>query len=125
MRYRLLFSCRFNAQVESSIDILFMKLAALWRLKLCGRSNVLFAVQIAHWLQLIITFRAYSTTTSEFLMTLVFDLRTAPRTGDVATDTYVQDPTSRAQLLALEKNIRRSRIPYYGLRDERQGNMSF
>lgn len=51
-----------------------------------------------------------------------FDLRTAPRTGDVTGDAYIKDPTSRAQLSALEKNVRRSGIPYYGLRDERQGN---
>ncbi|KAE9391817.1 hypothetical protein BT96DRAFT_959468 [Gymnopus androsaceus JB14] len=55
------------------------------------------------------------------LATADHNVPTTPRTGDVTTDTYVQDPTSRAQLTALEKNMRRSGIPYYGLRDDRQG----
>lgn len=84
-----------------------------------------FAAQIAHWLQLIITFRECSTPASEsFDDDFDFDLRTASRAGDVAAGTYIQDPTSRAQLSALEKNMRRSGIPYYGLSDERQGDTS-
>lgn len=60
------FSYQFDAElVVASVDILFMRLAALRHLKLCGRQNVSFAAQIAHWLQLIITFRGCNTPASE------------------------------------------------------------
>ncbi|KIK69945.1 hypothetical protein GYMLUDRAFT_34346 [Collybiopsis luxurians FD-317 M1] len=55
------------------------------------------------------------------LATADHNVPTSPRTGNITTDTYVRDPVSRAQLTALEKNTRRSGIPYFGLRDDRQG----
>ncbi|KAF9068573.1 aconitase family-domain-containing protein [Rhodocollybia butyracea] len=55
------------------------------------------------------------------LATADHNVPTTPRAESVTTEHYVRDPISRAQVTALEKNMRRSKIPYYGLGDERQG----
>ncbi|KAF5367319.1 hypothetical protein D9757_010108 [Collybiopsis confluens] len=55
------------------------------------------------------------------LATADHNVPTSPRTDDIASDVYLRDPVSRAQLVALEKNTRRSGIPFFGLRDDRQG----
>ncbi|THU84656.1 hypothetical protein K435DRAFT_870070 [Dendrothele bispora CBS 962.96] len=42
-------------------------------------------------------------------------------TSSFQTSEYIKEPASRAQYTALEKNVRKSGIPYFSLRDTRQG----
>ncbi|KAJ4469975.1 aconitase [Lentinula edodes] len=55
------------------------------------------------------------------LATADHNVPTTPRTDLLDAHEYIQDVASQAQYLALEKNIRKTGIPYYGLHDIRQG----
>ncbi|KAJ3783448.1 aconitase family-domain-containing protein [Lentinula aff. detonsa] len=57
------------------------------------------------------------------LATADHNVPTTPRADGqlFEVEKYIHDKASRAQYMALEKNVRKSGIPYYGLKDIRQG----
>ncbi|KAF5371181.1 hypothetical protein D9758_004218 [Tetrapyrgos nigripes] len=55
------------------------------------------------------------------LATADHNVPTTPGRNSFKTEEYIKESASRAQYMALEKNVRRSRIPYFSLWDTRQG----
>lgn len=50
-----------------------------------------------------------------------FDASTIPRKNYKSVDTFVAEPDSRAQCLAIEENAKEFGLTYFGLADRRQG----
>jgi 3-isopropylmalate dehydratase len=60
--------------------------------------------------------------TSSHLAT--FSIRTASRKSFKSTKTFIEEPDSRAQVMALEDNTKEFGVTYFGMTDRRQGMQS-
>jgi 3-isopropylmalate dehydratase len=55
------------------------------------------------------------------LVTVDHNIPTSSRKKFVSTESFIEEEQSRTQVLALEKNVERFGLPYFGMADKRQG----
>lgn len=90
--------------------------ADAWQADLCVE-------QIARWPPSITTFRPFfSHSWNDNTQFRYFcHYRTIPRKNFASIKTFVEEPESRAQCMALEDNVKKFGLRYFGMDDRRQG----